>query len=575
MQCQLIAGLDAGVAVFGTQDPGRFALVIHWPGEDACTEDWDSLARIAMRNGAPLVCGGQSAVQGQPPLPLRVAYPLLWQERVMGAVVVAVKTSLDRQMGVIRLLQWGQAWLGLVDARCEDVPDRAGPASLELLQATVARPDYQGAAMAALSGLARQLSCERVSLGWGRGDRVRLSLISDTATFNTRSTRVCALESAMLEAVRAGAPLVHRAQDTDIPGAKTQTEPHGHAPPGLCIVPVAMEAGVWAVLALERDTEQGFDALSVSRCTSTAALILPVLALKRDCERPCHRLALRRVGHRLERLLGAEHLVRRLAVIAICLLAIPLVAGRGLYRVTAPSILEGAVQRAVVAPFDSYLSEVHTRAGQRVGEGEVLAELDDHELRLEHRRSVSEKLQLTSQHRRAVANMDQAQARILEAQIAQADARLGLLEEQLSRTRLVAPIAGLVISGDWNRSLGVPVSRGEVLFELAPLDDYRVALSVRDADIADIEVGQRGQLTLSAFPSRTLPLRVDNIARLSEEGPEGPMFRVEARIEAPTSALRPGMEGLAKIEVAQRRRLWIWTHRLVDWLRIQWLAWGP
>ena len=31
--------------------------------------------------------------------------------------------------------------------------------------------------------------------------------------------------------------------------------------------------------------------------------------------------------------------------------------------------------------------------------------------------------------------------------------------------------------------------------------------------------------------------------------------------------------GIAKIEVGQRRRLWIWTHDIVDWLRLWAWSW--
>ena len=45
-------------------------------------------------------------------------------------------------------------------------------------------------------------------------------------------------------------------------------------------------------------------------------------------------------------------------------------------------------------------------------------------------------------------------------------------------------------------------------------------------------------------------------------------FRVEAEISAATGRLRPGMEGVGKVEVGDRRLIWIWTHRFVDWLRL-------
>ena len=45
-------------------------------------------------------------------------------------------------------------------------------------------------------------------------------------------------------------------------------------------------------------------------------------------------------------------------------------------------------------------------------------------------------------------------------------------------------------------------------------------------------------------------------------------FRVEAALEEQVDALRPGMEGIAKVDVGRRRLLWIWTHEMIDWLRL-------
>ncbi len=47
------------------------------------------------------------------------------------------------------------------------------------------------------------------------------------------------------------------------------------------------------------------------------------------------------------------------------------------------------------------------------------------------------------------------------------------------------------------------------------------------------------------------------------------------RVEAATAALRPGLEGVAKIEVGRRRLVWIWTHELFDWIRLWAWSWWP
>jgi multidrug efflux pump subunit AcrA (membrane-fusion protein) len=204
-----------------------------------------------------------------------------------------------------------------------------------------------------------------------------------------------------------------------------------------------------------------------------------------------------------------------------------------------------------------------------VRSGELLARLDDRDLRLEQQKWLSQRAQLEKEYREALAAQDRSRVSILGAQIAAAAAQLGLVEEQLGRTRVQAPFDGVVLEGDLDRRLGSPVELGEVLFELAPLDGYRIIVEVDDRDIADVAAGQSGRLALSALPGRTLPLRVERITPIAtaEEGRN--FFRVEAALEEPSDALRPGMEGVAKIEVGRRRLLWIVTHGLLDWLRLR------
>jgi len=49
--------------------------------------------------------------------------------------------------------------------------------------------------------------------------------------------------------------------------------------------------------------------------------------------------------------------------------------------------------------------------------------------------------------------------------------------------------------------------RGDVLFEIAPLEDYRVVLKVDERDIRDVAQGQHGELLLQSFGSDIRDLR--------------------------------------------------------------------
>jgi hypothetical protein len=52
-------------------------------------------------------------------------------------------------------------------------------------------------------------------------------------------------------------------------------------------------------------------------------------------------------------------------------------------------------------------------------------------------------------------------------------------------------------------------------------------------------------------------------------------FRVEARLDGASERLRPGMEGVAKIAIEDRKLVWIWTHKAQNWLRLFLWTWLP
>jgi len=174
-----------------------------------------------------------------------------------------------------------------------------------------------------------------------------------------------------------------------------------------------------------------------------------------------------------------------------------------------------------------------------------------------------------------MAKHDRAQTAIIGAQLDQSEAQLALVEEQLARAVMTAPLDGVIVSGDLSQNLGSPVERGQVLFEVAPLDGYRIVLRVDERDMAHVAVGQRGELAVTAMPGEGLPFTVTSIVpvNLAQDGRN--LFRVEARLEDEGARLRPGMTGVGKIHVEERRLVWIWTRSFTDWVRLKLWSWMP
>jgi len=115
-----------------------------------------------------------------------------------------------------------------------------------------------------------------------------------------------------------------------------------------------------------------------------------------------------------------------------------------------------------------------------------------------------------------------------------------------------------------------------VLFEVAPLKDFRVALQIEEGDISYLEAGQTGHFAPTGLAGRTVPFTVTKLTSVTANEDGKNVFRVEAELapEAPAT-LRPGMEGIAKVEIDRRSALWIWTRSLRDWLRLFLWKWLP
>jgi len=266
----------------------------------------------------------------------------------------------------------------------------------------------------------------------------------------------------------------------------------------------------------------------------------------------------------------SRRLVAGALLVGLVMLLVP-----GTYRVTAPASLEGSIQRAVVAPFDGFIMQAHARAGENVAVGEVIAELDSKELLLEQQRYSAERDEYNRQYRQALSKRDMAQAHIFKSQISQTEAQLRLVEKKIQRSSLSAPLDGVIIKGDLSRSLGATVEKGEVLFEVAPLDEYRLVILVDEQQVIDVQPGLQGELTLKALPDVELAFTVQQVSPVFEENASGIAYRVEAGFNEANPALRPGMQGVAKISIDQRSYLWIFLHELIDAIRLWGWSWLP
>ncbi|RZL11749.1 MAG: HlyD family efflux transporter periplasmic adaptor subunit [Rubrivivax sp.] len=467
----------------------------------------------------------------------------------------------------------------------------ASTALLACLRTALAAPDWQHSAAEVVSEISQRLKCLRVSIGWVVAGQLRVVALSDGVVL-AEGVAIPELNQAMLESVHQHATLLWpqpTRQAVRITLAhQALFKAQGLA--GVVSVPLAHKDQVIGVLCCERsvpseslhaalrqDIVRGpFEPAEVRWLEQLAAALAPLFHVRYQLDRPwTERLRANLVSlrHRIKD--PAEQRLRLSAIVVAGVVTWGLIYPMP-YRVSAKARLEGAVQRVLSASQDGYLREVHVRPGDVVKAGQLLAELSDDDLQSARRGRVAEVAQQENAFAEAFARGDRGQAAMAQTKISEAKAQLALVDQQLARVRLTAPFDGVVIQGDLRQQLGAPVKRGDPLLTLAPGLDWRVVLEVSESDVAELQRGQTANLRLAAMPGQPITLVIDRVTPVARSTADGVRYEVEARPSgqgAGLAGLRPGLEGIAKVELKDRPVIWRWAVHGWRWLRMAVWTW--
>ncbi len=434
----------------------------------------------------------------------------------------------------------------------------------DIVAAVLEEESFPAAAAVAATELATHAHCDRVTIGFIKKQRIEIVALSHSATFQQRMDLHSTIASAMEESLDQQCALLFPPLEEKNAILRNHEELHRrYGSPFILTIPfVGSDATGYGALCLER--HDPITSETTILCEALVALLGPILLEKKHNSLPLYAKAAESVKTELKKHLGPQRTGGKILALSLVVLALFLGFARGDFRITAAATLEGTIQRAVIAPFTGYLAQAHLRAGDLVAESQPLATLDTRDLTLERISWSSQQKQRTLEYHKAMAENDIAAAKIIQEQISQATSQLSLLEEQIARAEIRSPLNGLIISGDLSHSIGAPVERGQVLFEIAPLDSFRILLKVDERDINHLEIGREGTLSLDALPGMRFSFVVEKITpvSISEQGQN--FFQVEAQLTGNPQRLRPGMEGYGKIDIDRRRLAWIWTHKLVD-----------
>jgi HlyD family secretion protein len=148
----------------------------------------------------------------------------------------------------------------------------------------------------------------------------------------------------------------------------------------------------------------------------------------------------------------------------------------------------------------------------------------------------------------AKASPTPEQLAVAQAQIQAAQAALGIIQAQMDKLVVRAPIDGVVLQR--NIEPGEVALPGATLLSLVNLDDLSIVVYVPEDRYGQIEQGQAAHLTTDSFPGKVFEVVVSEIADQAEftprnvqtaEGRRSTVFAIKLAVDNPAGELKPGM----------------------------------
>ena len=279
---------------------------------------------------------------------------------------------------------------------------------------------------------------------------------------------------------------------------------------------------------------------------------------------------------------------------AICFIPLP-------QRVWCPAELRPRGEETVYVTVDGRLEEILVEANDRVAEGDELARFSNVDLELQ----IAELEGQESGYRARLASLERERFTDSAAgmEIRTVEESLKSVKEQLVKKRqyqselvLKAPRSGLVLPSEtvdekpdpsgrlpgWSgsalakKNIGATFAEGTVLCMVGDPDHFEAVMIVDQSEVEFVQIGQRVDLKLDAFPFETFRGAVNEIAethievgseRLSvkaggsvptttdEMGREVPIstsYEVLMQVDDAENVFTPGMRGNARVEVGNR-----------------------
>ncbi|MDD5029692.1 MAG: efflux RND transporter periplasmic adaptor subunit [Rhodoferax sp.] len=450
-------------------------------------------------------------------------------------------------------------------------------AMLGLAAEVMQQPNFSAAGLALVNGLAVAWELLHVSLGWVDGARTEVVAISHLDRFERATSQTQRIEAALLPAVIQGSEVWWPTPTDTSTGLPAQSLTDTQA-----LADFAHHLGVSQVVAVPmRDAHGHTQAVLLLAPGSRTIPDLNELLLALELVQPRlsdlrhQSLGLRQRGRAglqalSERLFGPEQPLLKLGMVVLVLLLLYVTFGTWHYRLDASAQLNTDSTRLISAQFDGRIDQVYASAGDLVKAGDLLVALDTRDLLQQQSELTAEVSKGQTEVNKFRAEGLLAETEIAQARLEQSLAKAQRVQSYLEQAQSKAPFEGVIVEGEKKDLLGAPVKKGDRIFRLAKVEGLYITLMVSERDMRHLAPQASGEVALLSHPDVNIAMRISSVIPVAQvKGQDGNQFMVKAELlQAPQAWWRPGMTGLARIDVGDKNIAWILTHRLVERLRL-------
>ena len=451
------------------------------------------------------------------------------------------------------------AWCRRESAASAAFEATTSSATIELLSMCHEAADQRESTFVLVNEMQRLVGCEAVALALriNKSTRVEVVAISGSGSLDQSSDVLARITDALGESIDRNELTVWppRSQHDRLASRVHQGLVQNTKWDAVASCPPQTDedvVGAWLFLGTESEIKEPRLLRTIE---ATSPHVAKSLAMRKLAEAgPLARLRRTLVGTQTQRRMRLRVAVACVITMFVLLLPLP-------HKVACDCTVEPTSRRFASVPFNGLLRDSLVEPGDEVSIGQIVARMDDRDLRLEKAESLAASTKAHKKYDKHRAAGQIADALIAKSEMDEHVAKLDLLRYREEHLQIQSPIDGVILDGDLEDVEGAPVQRGQALFEIAPLDSLKLKIAIPEDDISFTQESMPVTAKLDGVPGKKFEATLARITPRAKADSRGNYFSATADFASHDATLRPGMSGTAKVIVARRPLGWILFHK--------------